>query len=84
MSASTGAVLSGPDVISRGFVYVRESENLMEDIKTIARNAIESLDKSKLKDWTSLKNGIKSRISEYLYQETKRKPMILPVIMEVD
>ncbi len=84
MSAQTGAVLAGPDVISRGFVYVRESENLMEDIKTIARNSLDNFEKNKIKDWTTLKNGVKSRISEYLYQETKRKPMILPVIMEVE
>ena len=83
MSAITGDVLAGPDVISRGFVYVRESESLMDDIKTIARNAIDSCDKNKLKDWTTLKNIIKSRISEYLYRETKRKPMILPVIMDI-
>ncbi len=84
MSASTGAVLAGPDVISRGFVYVRESESLMEDIKTIARKSLGNFEKNKIKDWTTLKNGIKSKISEYLYQETKRKPMILPVIMEVE
>ena len=84
MSASTGTVLAGPDVISRGFVYVRESESLMEDIKTIARKSLDNFEKNKVKDWTTLKNGIKSKISEYLYKETKRKPMILPVIMEVE
>ncbi len=84
MSASTGIVLAGPDVISRGFVYVRESESLMEDIKAIARKSLDNFEKNKVKDWTTLKNGIKSKISEYLYKETKRKPMILPVIMEVE
>jgi len=83
ISSETGLVLAGPDVISRGFVYVRESESLMDDIRTIAKNALDNCEKNNLKDWTSLKNGIKSRISEYLYRETKRKPMILPVIMEI-
>lgn len=83
ISSDTGSIIAGPDVISRGFVYVRESESLMEDIRTIAKKALEGYEKNKIKDWSTLKNGVKSRISEYLYQETKRKPMILPVIMEV-
>ena len=83
ISSETGSIIAGPDVISRGFVYVRESENLMDDIRTIAKNALEGYEKNKIKDWSTLKNGVKSKISEYLYQETKRKPMILPVIMEV-
>jgi len=83
ISSETGSIIAGPDVISRGFVYVRESESLMEDIRTIAKKALEGYEKNKIKDWSTLKNGVKSRISEYLYQETKRKPMILPVIMEV-
>ncbi len=83
ISSQTGTVVAGPDVISRGFVYVRESESLMDDIKTIARNTLDTLEKNHVKDWTTLKNSVKSRISEYLYRETKRKPMILPVIMEV-
>lgn len=83
ISSATGSIIAGPDVISRGFVYVRESESLMEDIRTIAKKALEGYEKNKIKDWSTLKNGVKSRISEYLYQETKRKPMILPVIMEV-
>lgn len=83
ISAETGAIMAGPDIISRGFVYVRESENLMDDIKTISRMSLESFEKNNIRDWTTLKNGMKSKISEYLYRETKRKPMILPVIMEV-
>lgn len=83
ISAETGCVIAGPDIISRGFVYVRESESLMEDIKLIAKKSLESCEKNKIRDWSTLKNGMKSRVSEYLYQETKRKPMILPVIMEV-
>jgi len=83
ISSETGLIVAGPDIISRGFVYVRESENLMDDIKVIAKMSLESFEKNNVRDWTTLKNGMKSRISEYLYKETKRKPMILPVIMEV-
>ncbi len=83
ISSETGMIVAGPDIISRGFVYVRESESLMDDIKVIAKMSLESFENSKVRDWTTLKNGMKSRISEYLYRETKRKPMILPVIMEV-
>lgn len=83
MDSSSGTVISGPDVISRGFVYVRESEKLMDEIKSIAVNCLNDCEKNKIKDWTTIKTKIKSRISDQLYAETKRKPMILPVIMEV-
>ena len=83
ISSQTGNILAGPDVISRGFVYVRESGDLMDDIKNISKKTLESLEKNKVRDWSTLKNGLKTKVSEYLYQETKRKPMILPVIMEV-
>lgn len=83
ISSDTGSVIAGPDIISRGFVYVRESESLIEDIKLIAKKSLNNCEKNNIRDWTTLKNGMKARVSEYLYQETKRKPMILPVIMEV-
>ena len=83
MSKKDGKVLSGPDVISRGFVYVRESEDLMEEAKAVARNSLEKSAKKKQNDWASLKSGMKSSMSDFLYMKTKRKPMVLPVIMEV-
>jgi len=83
ISSELGTLVAGPDIISRGFVYVRESEDLMGDIKNIARQSLENCGKNNIRDWTTLKNGMKSKVSEYLYKETKRKPMILPVIMEV-
>lgn len=83
MSSQSGLVVAGPDVISRGFVYVRESESLMEEVRTIAKNCLELCEKNHVRDWNTIKSNIKSKISEQLYQETKRKPMILPVIMEV-
>jgi len=84
ISSSTGQVIAGPDIISRGFVYVREAEDLMENIRTVAREALDQCQKNHLRDWTSLKGALKTKISERLFQETKRKPMILPVIMEVE
>jgi len=83
VSKIDGSVLSGPDVISRGFVYVRESVDLMDEAKTVAQKALEKCAASKKKDWASLKAGMKSSMSDFVYVKTKRKPMILPIIMEV-
>ena len=77
------SVISGPDIISRGFVYVREAEELMESVKTIAADTLwECLDNG-VTDWTQIKNTVKEDISRYLVEKTNRKPMILPVIMNV-
>ncbi len=83
MDSTNGYVLSGPDVISRGFVYVRESEILMEEVRSITRDCLESCEKNKIRDWNTIKTNIRAKVSERLYAETKRKPMILPVIMEI-
>ena len=83
INSETSEVVAGPDVISRGFVYVRESENLMEDIRIIASETLEKCRKGNVRDWTTIKTNIKNRVSDYLYQNTKRNPMILPIIMEV-
>lgn len=83
MNSVTKEIMSGPDVISRGFVYVREAEPLMENIKLIAKEAIEDCAGKKNNDWTALKNSVKNKLSQYLYEETKRSPMILPVIMDI-
>jgi ribonuclease J len=75
--------VAGPDIVSRGFVYVRESEELMEEVRKIAVDAIDiSLRRSGL-DWFEMKNAIKDDITKYLYGKTKRKPMVLPIIMDV-
>ena len=76
-------ILSGPDIVSRGFVYVRESEALMEKVRTLSYNAIESCLKNNVTDWMQLKTKVKDDLTKYLYNKTKRKPMILPVIMNV-
>lgn len=82
LAKGKGTILAGPDVISRGFVYVRESEDLMEKAKQVAKNAVQSAQKRKNADWSSIKNSIKGELSDFLYEKTKRKPMILPVITE--
>ena len=83
MSKKDGKILGGPDVISRGFVYVRESEDLMEEAKAVARATLEKCAKKKQTDWASLKSSLKSSMGDFLYTKTKRKPMVLPVIMEI-
>lgn len=88
LAGKTGEIVSGPDVISRGFVYVRESEDLMENVKKVVINALAGAGKKntagkKVVDWSNMKNAIKNNLGDYLYDNTKRKPMILPIIMEV-
>ena len=79
----SGECVSGPDVISRGFVYVRESEDLMDEIKTCAEEVIDRCLSSRSLDWTTLKTRVKNEVGNRLYVKTKRNPMILPIIMEV-
>ena len=83
MDSSTGEVVSGPDVISRGFVYVKESENLMEDVKRVVKEEIRKCEDKHIKDWLTIKSALKDNLRDYVYQKTKRNPMILPIIMEV-
>lgn len=82
ISSETKEIVSGPDVISRGFVYMRESEDLIEEIKVCARKSLEKCRAKNTNDWNTLKGNVKSDLSDFLYEKTKRKPMILPVIME--
>ncbi len=83
VSAEDGALLSGPDIITRGFVYVKESEGLMEELRTVAMEALEKSVRSNGRDWNAVKGDIRETITEYLFKKTRRNPMILPVIMEV-
>ncbi|MEE1196394.1 MAG: ribonuclease J [Lachnospiraceae bacterium] len=78
----TNHVLAGPDIVSRGFVYVRESEDLMEEAHQVVENALDiCLDKN-ITDWSKIKNIIKDSLGEFVWKRTKRRPMILPIIME--
>jgi len=79
----TGNVIAGPDIISRGFVYVRESEDLMEQVREVTRLALQKCEDKKKNDWAAKKSIIKDTLRDFLYEKTKRKPMILPIIMEI-
>ena len=82
VSKETGAVVSGPELISRGFVYVRENEELITGARDVAMNVLARYDRIEQSDWTSIKNGIKDEMHAYLFGLIKRNPMILPIIME--
>ncbi len=76
-------ILAGPDIVSRGFVYVRESESLMEGAREVALAAVEECMERNISDWSRIKNSIKESLSNYIWKNTKRNPMILPIITEV-
>lgn len=79
----TGAVIAGPDIISRGFVYVRESEDLIDKVREIVKTTIAKCEDKRKNDWSAKKSIIKDELRDYLFEKTKRKPMILPIIMEI-
>ena len=83
ISGQDGSIVSGPDIITRGFIYVKESEDLMEELREVVLESIERCERKRIRDWTTIKGAIKNDLSGYLYKVTKRNPMILPVIMEV-
>ena len=83
LSKEDGRILAGPDIISRGFVYVRESEGLMDGAKAIINNVFDQCESKNIKEWAYIKNTIKDELKDYLYIKTKRNPMILPILMEV-
>ena len=83
LSSQDGSVISGPDIITRGFIYVKESEQLMDELREVAMEAIDRCSRRRSRDWATIKSAIKSDLSGYLYKHTKRNPMILPVITEI-
>ena len=83
MSSTTGEVVAGPDVISRGFVYVRESESLMDDVKSVVRHEIKKCEERGVRDWATIKSAVRENLRDYIFMKTKRNPMIIPIIMEV-
>ncbi len=83
LSKENNSIIAGPDIICRGFVYVRESEGLMDEAKEIVRNVLRECEESNITDWASLKSKVRDELRTYLYEKTKRKPMILPIIMEI-
>ena len=83
LSGEDASLVSGPDIVTRGFVYVKDSDALMEELRRVVLESLESCERARVTDWVSIKARVKSNLSGYLYKTTKRSPMILPVIMEV-
>jgi len=83
VDSATGRLLSGPDIVSRGFVYVKESEGLISEARLAARQVIEKYESYDYQDWTVIKAKIRDQVSQVLYRKTKRSPMVLPIVMEV-
>ena len=80
---SDGVIVSGIDIVSRGFVYVRESEKLMDEARSIARKTLEEQCARNVREWGGMKPALRDSLSGFIYQKTKRSPMILPIIMEI-
>ena len=83
LERGTNTILAGPDIVSRGFVYVRESENLMDECREVVNIALDRLYDRGVTDWGRIKTEIKDSLNDFLWKKTKRNPMILPIIMEV-
>ncbi|MCD7957566.1 MAG: ribonuclease J [Lachnospiraceae bacterium] len=83
MEKYSGQILAGPDIVSRGFVYVRESEDLMDEARTVVEDSLDYCGSHHITDWAKMKNSIRDSLGDFLWKRTKRRPMILPIIMEV-
>lgn len=83
LSSTDSSLVTGPDIVTRGFVYVKESEELMDALKELATDVMNDCEARHITDWAAIKGAVKGEISSFLYKKTKRSPMILPVIMEV-
>lgn len=83
LDSISGQVIAGPDIVSRGFVYVRNSETLMDEMQTVLNNTMEYCVDRRITDWSKIKTEVKDAIGDFVWKETKRRPMILPIIMEV-
>ena len=83
LEKGTNQLLAGPDIVSRGFVYVRESEGLMEEAKQILYEALDKCLQNRYADWSRIKLVIRDTLNDFIWKKTKRKPMILPIIMDV-
>lgn len=83
MEKSSGHIVAGPDIVSRGFVYVRESEELMDEAKERVCAALERCEENNITEWAAIKSNVRDALGRYLFEKTRRRPMILPIIMEV-
>jgi len=84
LDGRTGAILSGPDIVSRGFVYVRDAEDLMENARNVLEDRLDDLESQGIRVWSRIKSEVRSTLSEFVWKETQRDPMILPIIQEID
>lgn len=78
-----GVLVSGPDIISRGFVYVREAEELMENVRNVVRRILGDYDRIEMQDWNTIKARVRDELHKYIYEQIKRNPMILPIMVEI-
>ena len=83
ISAKTKQIVTGPDIVSRGFVYVREAEGMMDELRDVAKECLDKCRANNTNDWTTIKTNLKNDLSDRINQKTGRNPMILPIIMEV-
>ncbi|MBO6213938.1 MAG: ribonuclease J, partial [Lachnospiraceae bacterium] len=83
LEAESGEVMAGPDIVTRGFVYVRDSEELILALKEVVRDSMEDLASQNIRDWNRIKNCVKNNLSDHIWQEMQRSPMIIPILMEV-
>ncbi|HZK17841.1 MAG TPA: ribonuclease J, partial [Clostridia bacterium] len=83
ISRETNKILSGPDIVSRGFVYVRESEHLMEEAREKVQSVLEKCNEQGISEWGALKSQMRDNLGRFLYEKTRRRPMILPIIMDI-
>lgn len=83
LESGSGRVLAGPDIVSRGFVYVRGAEDLMDSARAVLNDTMDRLQDKNITDWTKIKNEIKDSLGDFVWKETQRRPMIMPIIMEV-
>ena len=84
LDRKTAKVISGPDIVTRGFVYVRENESLIDEIKEVAKKEIVKCEEQEIKEWSTIKTRMRETLIRYIYGKTKRQPMILPILMDVD
>ena len=83
LESGSGQVIAGPDIVSRGFVYVRGAESLMDEAKRVLDDAMEYCMDRNITDWGKIKTEVKEELGEFVWKKTKRRPMIMPIIMEV-
>jgi ribonuclease J len=83
MDKASGTIVAGPDIVSRGFVYVRESEALMDEAREKVKQALDKCEENHISEWSAIKSNVRDALGRYLYERTKRRPMILPIIMEI-